>query len=132
MKWNDEFSVKVTKIDNQHKKLVDYLNQLHDAMMKGQSKDTIGPILDSLKDYTIEHFKTEEDYFKQFNYQEAPIHIIEHNKFVEKVGKFKADFDAGNATLSIELMNFLKDWLVNHIKGSDQRYVECFTNNGLN
>lgn len=129
--WDDSLSVKVAEIDSQHQKLIDLINQLHELMKAGQGKDAISPILNELTSYTVTHFSTEEKYFDQFIFEESSTHKSEHKKFVDKVSAFKTDFDAGNANLSIELMNFLRDWLINHIKGTDQRYVKCFTENGL-
>jgi hemerythrin len=132
MNWDDSFSVKVTEIDEQHKKLILLINNLYDAMMQGKGKDVLGSILSELANYTVTHFGTEEKYFDKFNYENTLPHKLEHKKFVEKVTEFKTKFDSGNATITIDLMNFLKDWLVNHIKGTDQKYSNCFNENGLN
>lgn len=131
MTWDDSFSVQVQEIDSQHQRLIEMLNQLHDMMKSGQGKDAIGPVLEDLTNYTVTHFGTEETYFDQYGYEHTQAHKVEHRAFVDKVSKFKSDFDAGNVNLSIELMQFLKDWLVNHIKGSDQKYVACFKEHGL-
>ena len=129
--WSDSFSVKVAEIDTQHKKLVEMINKLYDAMKVGKSKDVMGEILISLISYTVTHFKTEEMYFDLYNFSEKEAHKAEHIKFVETVTKFKTDFDSGKATISLEVMNFLKDWLTKHINGSDKKYAKCFNDNGL-
>ncbi|MEI7596451.1 MAG: bacteriohemerythrin [Bacteroidota bacterium] len=132
MTWSDsDFSVKVEEIDAQHKKLVDLINDLYSAFQKGQAKNILGDILNELINYTANHFATEEKYFAQFAYPEAEIHIDLHKKLVESVLAFKADFETGKATVSYDLMNFLKDWLVGHIQGTDRKYSEWFKNNGL-
>lgn len=131
MEWTPNFSVGVTEIDEQHKKLVEMLNLLYDAMTQGKSKEVLSDILVGLIGYTGTHFGTEEKYFDQFNYPEKETHKSEHKKFVEKVTAFKSDFDSGNASVSIEIMNFLKDWLVNHIQGTDKRYSAFFNEHGL-
>ncbi|MBP2029207.1 hemerythrin-like metal-binding protein [Methanohalophilus levihalophilus] len=132
MKWDESFSVKVAEIDKQHQTLVEMLNELYDMMKIGKGKDVIGPLLNDLTEYTVEHFGTEEKYFDKFGFEESARHKHEHKKFVNQVSKFKQEFDDGTANLSIDLMNFLKNWLVEHIKGSDQRYIQCFNENGLN
>jgi len=129
--WTDSFSVKVVEIDNQHKKLVEMINRLYEAMKVGKSKDVMGEILDNLITYTATHFKTEEKYFDLYHYPEKETHKAEHEKFVETVTKFKNDFESGNAIISIEVMNFLKEWLTNHINGSDKQYTKCFNDQGL-
>lgn len=131
IKWTDSFSVNVTEIDMQHKKLVEMINKLYDAMKVGKSRDVMGETLNDLISYTATHFKTEEKYFDLYKYPEKETHKAEHEKFVETVTKFKTDFDAGNATISIEVMNFLREWLTKHINGSDKKYTKCFNDHGL-
>ena len=129
--WNDSLSVKVTEIDVQHKKLIDMINTLYDAMKIGKGKNVMGDTLNNLITYTATHFNTEEKYFDFYNYPDKESHILEHKKFTETVTKFKKDFDSGNATISLEVMNFLKDWLTKHINGADKKYTKCFNEHGL-
>jgi hemerythrin len=91
--WTDSFSVKVTEIDTQHKKLIELINKLYDAMKVGKSKDVMGEILNNLISYTATHFKTEEKYFDLYSYPEKEIHKAGHKQFVETVTKFKTEFD---------------------------------------
>ena len=131
IKWDDSFSVKVAEIDKQHQKLIDMINELNDAMKQGKGKDILGKIIKGLVQYTATHFKTEEDYFKQFNYPHADTHKKEHDAFVKKVSEFKDEFEKGNISLTIEVMKFLSDWLRNHIKGTDKHYSRFFNEHGL-
>lgn len=129
--WRDEFSVNIVEIDNQHKKLFDYINQIHDAMKNKKTNSELGKILDKLTKYTIEHFKTEEKYFDQYNYPKSQVHKVEHQVFIDKVEGFKDDFQKGKLLLSLEIINFLKDWLVNHIKGTDNQYSAYLNEKGV-
>jgi len=131
IKWNDQYSVGVEEIDNQHKGLVKLINKLFDAMSEGQANNILGEIINEMARYTQVHFATEEKYFALFNYPESNVHIDEHQKFVAEVIKFKTQFDNGNIILSIEIFRFLKNWLVNHILVSDKKYSQCFITNGL-
>ena len=83
--WDDSFSVKVKEIDAQHKRLVDMLNELYDAMRQGKGKEVLGKIIGGLIEYTDVHFKTEEKYFDKFGYPETEAHKKEHSDFVQKV-----------------------------------------------
>ena len=129
--WDDKYSVNVSEIDNQHKKLVDLINKLHDAMKQGKSKEVLSEIISELINYTDVHFKTEEKYFDKFNYPKSDAHKTLHKNFVDKVLDFKNKYESGNAALSIEIINFLKDWLINHINGSDKEYSSFFNEHGL-
>lgn len=131
MNWDASLSVGVSLIDTQHKKLVELVNKLYDAMKAGKSKDVLGPILDELIAYTASHFKTEEKYFDDFKYEGILAHKEEHKKLVAQVLDFQGKFKSGAASISIELMKFLQDWLVNHIKGTDKKYTKCFNDHGL-
>ena len=77
------------------------------------------------------HFQKEEFFFQRFNFQGSADHIREHNDFTEKVAFLKADLKSGKITLSLELLNFLKDWIDHHILVIDKQYSECFRKNGL-
>lgn len=131
IEWNESYSVGIKEIDLQHKKLVSYINQLHDAMKNGKSKEIINTILNGLVDYTKDHFNTEEKYMKKFNYIGYVKHKNIHDGFVQKVVMFKSKFDKGTESISIDLMHFLSDWLIKHIKGTDKKYTECFNKHGL-
>ncbi len=129
--WDSKLSVNVEEIDAQHKKLVQMINELNDAMKDRKSKEILNNIIHGLIEYTGSHFLTEEKYFDEFEYPEASVHKKEHNDFVKKVSKFENDFNEGRLLLSIDIMEFLKDWLVNHIQGSDKKYTTLFNENGL-
>ncbi len=129
--WDDQLSVNVEEIDNQHKQLISMINELHKAMSVGKSKEAMGQTLSALANYTVTHFAYEEKRFDQFGYLSAATHKFEHKKFVDKVSEFKKRFDEGQAMLSNELIGFLKDWLISHIQGVDKKYTQCFNDNGL-
>ena len=100
-------------------------------MKVGKGKNVLGDTLSNLITYTTTHFKTEEKYFDLYSYPDKEAHKIEHKKFTETVTKFKNDFDSGNAIISLEVMNFLKDWLTKHINASDKNYSKFFIEHGL-
>jgi len=125
--WSDKYSVRINSIDTQHKKLIEIINKLHDSMSKGTSKDILNPILQELIKYTIEHFAFEEALLKSHNYISLPTHKMEHDRFTKKVQGFQTDFEAGRASISIDIITFLKDWLLNHILKTDMNYSEFLT-----
>lgn len=131
IQWNDSFSVGVGEIDRQHQRLVGMINDLNDAMRQGKGKDVLGKIINGLVGYAGTHFRTEEKYFEQFGYPDAGSHKKEHFDFTKKVAEFKDGFDTGKIGLSIEVMNFLSNWLQNHIKVVDNKYGPFFNGKGL-
>ena len=131
IQWNDDLNVGVLEIDRQHQRLVGMINDLNDAMKQGQGKDVLDKIINGLTNYTKTHFGIEEKYFDQFGYPDANNHKKEHLNFTKKVTEFKAGFDKGKIGLSIEVMNFLSNWLQNHIKRVDKKYGPFFNEKGL-
>jgi hemerythrin len=131
IQWNDSLSVNVAEIDKQHQKLVEMINNLHDAMRQAKGNSVLGPLVSGLIDYTNTHFKNEERYFVRFAYPDAEAHKKAHADFVAKVMEFKARFDANTVGLSMDVMTFLSNWLQTHIKGEDKKYAPLFNANGL-
>ena len=129
--WESNYNIDITEIDQQHKKLVELINKLHDAMRNMQAKEVAGSIIDELIAYTKYHFSTEENYFDKFNYSETANHKRVHQNFVNKVASFKEDFDNGRLLVTMEIMNYLKEWLLKHILGTDKKYVQFFKSHGI-
>jgi hemerythrin len=118
--WNDRLSVGVAEIDGDHKCLLDMLNDLYEAIREGRSKQRLGKLLDGLVDYTRYHFGREEGMFGA-GYAESIQHKSEHDDFVAWITEMRARFVGGSATApSLEVINYLKDWLFDHILGCDQ------------
>ena len=131
IQWNSTLSVNITQIDNQHMKLVELVNTLHDRMKEGKGKAALSGILNELTNYTVYHFKTEEDLFRKYNYPQTDAHLKEHDALVQQVVKLKADFDNGKSVLTLDVMNFLKDWLTVHIMGDDKAYTPFLKSQGI-
>lgn len=129
--WQSYYSVQVAELDEHHKKLIDMLNELYDAYLNDVQQDKIVPILAEMSDYANVHFKAEEIYFERFDYKEATEHKTEHNSFLEKIKTFKVDYQKNSKLLTLQIMNFLRNWLNNHIMKSDKKYIDCFKANGL-
>jgi len=129
--WSDDYSMKIDSIDSQHKKLVDMLNDLYAGMMTNASREAASETLRGLTDYTLTHFAFEENLFREYGYEHAAAHQKEHRALIQAVVEFKGKFDAGEASINMELMNFLKDWLIKHILGSDKRYSKYLRERGV-
>lgn len=129
--WLEKYNINVDQIDVQHKKLVRLLNELASAMSNGEGKTVLEDILTQLIDYTIVHFKDEESYFDKIDYPQADKHRNEHKDLVEQVMQFKDNYDSGKAGLTIELMLFLKEWLIKHICDTDKEFGNALNRAGI-
>ena len=131
LEWNSSFATSVSKFDNEHKTLFTMVNELHDAMQQKRSRDAVGSVLNRLIDYTAKHFAGEEEAMTRTGYPDFAAHKREHEKLVEKALGLKATFDAGETLPAQGVIEFLQDWLVNHIRGVDQKYGPHLNKSGI-
>jgi hemerythrin len=129
--WGPTLQVGIKIIDQQHKGLIDLINRLNEAMAAGKGKTVLGEILQELIRYTQTHFATEERLMSEHPYESAPTHKAEHSKFMKTVGAFKSDFESGNAAISVTVLNFLCDWLKDHIQHSDKKFGRALASSGV-
>ena len=129
--WTPNLSVGIEAIDNQHKKILELINQTHAAMLEGRSSEEMADIMHGLIDYTETHFAYEEDLFKQYSYPETAQHQLAHTALTAKVLGYKRKLDAGETVVSVDILKFLKDWLIGHILGVDKRYAPFLKEHGV-
>lgn len=130
--WSDkDFSVGIRAIDVQHKKLVGMINGLHKAMRDRASDTVMKRLVEELKNYTVDHFSTEEKLFDRYGYPHTPEHKELHKKFVNQVLEFESALISGKAKVTMDVMKFLKDWLVQHIQGEDRKYTSFLNKHGV-
>jgi len=133
VQWSEDLSVGIASIDAQHKVLIDMINSLNSAMAAGEANIIIGDILGGLAHYTVNHFKYEEKLFEQYGYPHSLAHIKEHQDLIEQVKTLKERFESDlSGSLSLEIMQLLKNWLINHIKKSDKHYSQFLIDKGVN
>jgi hemerythrin len=123
MTWTPEMSVGVGALDDDHKVLIGIINELHDGIAAGHKKEILASVLDHLVEYTKFHFAKEEELLAKCDYLAAPNHKMEHASFVSRlINLQERAMKAPVAMLDLELMSFLRNWLVTHIQGSDKKY----------
>ena len=130
--WSDELSVHVKEFDLQHQKLVAILNELYDSMKEGKGKEVLAEIFSGLVDYTKVHFGAEERMFELYNYPDAVSHRAEHEALTRQALELKEKFNSGSMFVTIETLNFLRDWLSRHILETDRHYGAFFNGKGVN
>ncbi|MCE9573097.1 MAG: bacteriohemerythrin [Deltaproteobacteria bacterium] len=132
MEWGPKLSVGISAFDGEHQRLVGMVNDLFDAVNAGKGKDRLGPILDGLISYTVTHFQHEEREMKQHAFPGFAKHKEEHDALTKQVSEVQRKFAAGaTAALSVEVMNFLKNWLIKHIMGTDKGYTAFLQAKGV-
>jgi hemerythrin len=129
--WDVSYSVKVKKCDDDHKKLFAILNSLHEAMSAGKGSQMLKQTVSELLDYTKFHFSGEEALMQKTNYPALAAHRAQHKDFIGRVENFHKDLEMGKMGQSIAVLNFLKDWLSNHIKQTDHQYADHLNQHGI-
>ena len=129
--WSPAMSVGVQRLDEDHKKLIAMINELHDGMLAGHSNEVVGDVLHRLASYTVEHFRREEEYFAQTHYPGTAAHHQQHEILKKKVMAEIQKFNAGSVGLGMETLSFLRDWLKHHIQESDKAYSAHLNQHGI-
>ena len=129
--WTDNLSVKIAAIDAQHRKLIDLINELNDAMSQGKGKDVLGRVLTSLIDYTKTHFAEEERLMSLHKYPGYAEHKAAHDSLTAQVIEISEKFKSGQIGLTIPVSDFLKEWLTDHILHTDKEYSAFLISKGV-
>lgn len=131
VEWKDEYNVGVEIIDQQHQSFFGMLNDLSTVIAKQKEKEKLMEIYGRVLDYANFHFQTEEKYFKEFDYKNTDKHIATHNAYREKIKSLKDNLENDTIVASFDLINYMEDWMINHILNEDRKYIKCFHENGL-
>jgi hemerythrin len=131
--WNDNLSVGVDLIDDQHKMLLKHLAELSEAVASHHGSSEIAGTLDFLVDYTDFHFSTEEKHMKANGYPKFEQHLAMHNEFKKTLANLGEDFQEEGATPSLaEAINtLLINWFLKHIEAVDQELGAFFNDKGV-
>lgn len=122
VRWQDEFSVGIDAIDDQHKKLLALINALWDATVSGAPIDQLLAHLDELERYTGYHFSDEENAMRAAGYPGMDEHCRAHRNFIERIAAEKQQIGK-SGYVSLDLVRFLQDWLLRHIAVQDKHYA---------
>ncbi len=129
--WNETLSVKIKTIDDQHKRLIDLINDFYDCINNRSNNESISRLINGMKNYAMMHFVKEESLMKQYKYNDYELHKKEHDEFIMKVVDFEEKFNSNRLIVSLEITRFLKDWIKKHIQGTDMLYSDFFIKKGV-
>ena len=124
--WDDSYNTGVEIIDTQHKKLVDILNKLDESLAERSGYQVLIGLLQELLAYTEYHFNSEEEFMCSHGYDEAEYskHLLAHKEFADQIEKEVKECLVNPEKVSSELLDFLVEWLINHILLSDKLMVD--------
>jgi hemerythrin len=132
IEWKDEYSVGITHIDEDHKKLITLLNQFTVAYDHDMSEKFEKEALEALIDYTKYHFEREEEMMRDNDYPDFIAHQAKHKEMIEQVNKFVDLYNEKGHDALKDISEFLTVWLINHINGTDKGYSEYLNQRGIN
>lgn len=127
IEWRDEFLLGIEEIDKQHRQLFRIATDIH-ALLKNQlitdKYDQILKLISELKDYTIFHFNSEEQYMQSIGYRKFFSHKVEHNDFIEKINNVDLDkIDRDHEQYLLDILEFVVNWISVHILETDKGYT---------
>ena len=131
VKWKDEYSVGIESIDKQHRKLLNLINNLQTAVYFSTGEQFEHEALDALVDYTRTHFTYEEALMEQHAYPDYESHRQQHEKMIAKVEAVLAEYQQDRDTAMKKATVFLREWLINHINGTDKQYSSFLIDKGV-
>ncbi|MFT3848176.1 MAG: bacteriohemerythrin [Propionivibrio sp.] len=123
MSWKAQYNLGLDEIDAQHRSLLELINKAWRAIVRRSDQSVVLALIEELEKYTLAHFAAEETFMRATEYPAFDEHKREHNAFIARVADEKRRALA-TGTLSLDLMHFLRDWLIDHIVVSDRAYAD--------
>jgi len=129
--WTQNISVNDEIIDNQHKKLLNQINLLLEAIIEEKSISIVKETISFLDSYISDHLKYEEEYMQKNFYPDTQKHAEIHGNFIKKYKEFKTNLDAAGPSkeLLLEIQSFLGSWWIEHIGTEDKKYADFIKQN---
>ncbi|HEY1730245.1 MAG TPA: bacteriohemerythrin [Terriglobales bacterium] len=129
--WDSTYSVKIKRFDEDHQELFRIINSLYDGMMARRGQEVLQNVLHELLLYTEKHFTGEEAIMRNAGYPQLQGQIEQHRRFTDKVKELSVKYKAGTIGITVEMLDFLSDWLKRHILGMDKQNSEFLNSKGF-
>jgi hemerythrin len=124
--WSDDFALDLPEIDAQHQVLFGLIADIWNAIVARSGRNDQLRLIGDLEDYAVQHFKEEELFMQATAFPKLASHKMAHDTFVRRIAAERAAIDGGSPSLSLDLLRFLQNWLVDHIMVSDREYARHY------
>ena len=124
IEWTDVFTVNITEMDEEHKRFVELINEFHKALSESRIQEKLTGLLDGLVQYAETHFASEERLLEKYKCDELEKQRQEHAVFMATMIELRKQYSTGHMVSAIDIMNFLKSWLIDHIMYQDKKYSD--------
>ena len=128
--WKPSYSVGVEKFDKDHQKLFSLMLEMYKALNRMPGKEEAKAVLVELKKYTETHFSREEVMMKKHDYPGYEEHCMQHEEMKKKINDFQSQFDEEDVSVSKDILHYLENWLIYHIRVTDKQYTDFFNSKG--
>ena len=129
--WTEAFSVNIAIFDRQHQQLIDTMNQLDQALRKGEGKAALDPVLDKLVEYALVHFAAEESLMEQHEFPGLFTHRAQHEEFRKRLAEYLEAHKAGKPGVPVSLLFFMQEWMRDHVSKTDKLYTAFLNARGV-
>ena len=129
--WKHANMVGVRALDDQHGILMDTMNELRQAVVRGAGREQVSEVLDRLIEFTRMHFATEERLLEQTGFPALAAHRVEHQRVLAQILEAAPRAQHGEEVHMHSLLIFLRDWYVTHIGSLDQEYGPWLNDRGV-
>ncbi|MDK2957920.1 MAG: hemerythrin [Desulfovibrionales bacterium] len=127
-KWSESLSVGDGTIDSQHQRMIEMINELYDAMERQEGAASAEGLVASLRAYAREHFTEEEQTMERIGFPDLAAHREQHAAYIRQIHDYEQSIQTGESPNILDMSRFLCNWLLKHIKGSDQNYAPYLSN----
>ncbi len=127
--WKPVYETGIVALDNEHRRLIEAVNQLFEAIRDKRSDEVLDEVLAMLEDYTIHHFQHEEKLMEEYNFLGLPKHKKLHQELIASLEKIKAE-PVDKVKMATNLLTFLRSWVLNHIVEVDKKYGSYLESRG--
>lgn len=118
--WDEIYRVGIPTIDEQHQRLFDIVNRFHEAVVRREGRWALVAAFDELAEYTVYHFREEEQRMAEVGYPDFTKHRGYHQKLVDLVATYRQQLAEGVDGIEARAVDFLKMWLNAHVLGTDK------------
>lgn len=130
-RWDDNYSVKIKDLDDQHKRLFAMIAELDSALQARHADSIIGELLENVIQYTISHFACEEELMQEHGFPGLAHHRDQHDALAQKLAKFNLSNMAGRSDIPLAFLTFLQAWWREHVLVVDQAYSDFLNARGV-
>ena len=129
--WTETYSVNIAVLDQQHQQLIETVNELDQALRKGEGKAALDSVLDKLVEYALVHFAAEESLMQKHDFPGFFTHRTQHEEFRKKLAEYLEAHKAGKPGVPVSLLFFMQEWMKEHLLKTDKLYSTFLNAHGV-